>query len=102
DDTNHAQLGDPVKAAAAMITVATSADPPSRLQLGADCVSRVESKLATVARELEQWRALALSTAHADAREPESAGAPRLPSPPLRAPSRSASAGITPLPPAAR
>ena len=76
DDTNHAQLGDPVKAAAAMITVATSADPPLRLQLGADCVARVESKLATVVRELEQWRALALSTGHDDVRDPGSAGVP--------------------------
>jgi len=55
-----------------MITVATAADPPSRLQLGADCVARVESKLATVARELELWRALAVSTAHDDG----SAGVP--------------------------
>ena len=61
-ENNHAQLGDPVRAAAAMITVALSAAPPVRLQLGSDCVARVEEKLAHVARELDQWRALALST----------------------------------------
>ena len=76
DDTNHAQLGDPVKAAAAMIMVATTADPPSRVQLGADCIARVESKLATVTRELQQWRALALSTAHDDVEDPAAAGLP--------------------------
>ncbi len=76
DDTNHAQLGDPVKAAAAMIAIATIADPPVRVQLGADCVARVEGKLATVARELERWRALALSTAHDDVRDPRAAGVP--------------------------
>jgi len=65
--TNHAQLGDPVKAAAAMVAVAAGPNPPLRLQLGADCVARVESKLATVARELEQCRAIAMSTAHAGA-----------------------------------
>ena len=68
DETNHAQLGDPAKAAAAMIMVATSADPPLRLQLGSDCVARVEAKLSQVARELDRWRALALSTDHDDAR----------------------------------
>jgi NAD(P)-dependent dehydrogenase (short-subunit alcohol dehydrogenase family) len=76
DGTNHAQLGDPVKAAAAMVAVATVPDPPLRLQLGADCVARVEGKLASVARELEQCRAIAMSTAHADAGEAGSAGLP--------------------------
>lgn len=76
DDTNHAQLGDPVKAAAAMIAVATGADPPLRLQLGADCIARVENKLTTVARELDRYRALAMSTAHETARDSGSAGVP--------------------------
>lgn len=75
-DTNHAQLGDPVKAAAAMIAVATVPNPPLRLQLGTDCVTRVEGKLAQVARELEQWRPLALSTDHDDAPGSERAGVP--------------------------
>src|SRR5262249_17575286 len=43
-NTNHAQLGDPAKAAAAMIAIATTDDPPVRVQLGADCVARVEGK----------------------------------------------------------
>jgi NAD(P)-dependent dehydrogenase (short-subunit alcohol dehydrogenase family) len=60
---NHQQQGDPAKAAAAIITVASAEKPPLRLQLGADCVARVEAKLAQVADELSQWRELALSTA---------------------------------------
>lgn len=59
-----------------MIEIATTADPPVRLQLGADCVARVEDKLATVARELERWRALALSTAHDDVQDARTAGLP--------------------------
>ncbi|MEV5386252.1 oxidoreductase [Streptomyces sp. NPDC052721] len=61
---NHAQLGDPVKAATAMIEVADSPEPPTRIQLGADCVARVEAKLELVAGELARWRQLSLSTAH--------------------------------------
>ena len=64
DESSHAQLGDPVKAARAIVEVATAATPPLRIQLGADCVARVEEKLKHVAAELAQWRALSLSTAY--------------------------------------
>jgi hypothetical protein len=47
---------------AAVRQLAATPEPPLRPQLGSDCVSLVESKLATVARELSQWRDLALST----------------------------------------
>jgi len=46
------------------------------VQLGAACIARVESKLATVTRELQQWRALAPSTAHDDVKDPAAAGLP--------------------------
>ncbi len=59
-----------------MIAVATSVDPPLRLQLGTDCVGRVEGKLAQVAGELERWRAVAVSTDHDAARGSEGAGVP--------------------------
>ncbi|WP_327371554.1 SDR family NAD(P)-dependent oxidoreductase [Streptomyces sp. NBC_01217] len=62
--TSHAQPGDPVKAAAAIVELAQAEQPPLRLQLGADCVARVEAKLASVADELAQWRQLALSTGY--------------------------------------
>jgi NAD(P)-dependent dehydrogenase (short-subunit alcohol dehydrogenase family) len=61
-DTNHAQLGDPAKAAAAMITIATSQDPPVRLQLGTDSLARVEEKLKFVTQEMTKWRKLSEST----------------------------------------
>ena len=62
DATNHDQLGDPVKGAAAIVAVATSPEPPLRLQLGTDSLARVEAKLAQVAAELAAWRTLAEST----------------------------------------
>ena len=33
-----------------------------RLQLGSDCVGLVENKLTSVAKELDRWRELAVST----------------------------------------
>ncbi|MFE5162394.1 SDR family NAD(P)-dependent oxidoreductase [Streptomyces sp. NPDC056697] len=56
------QSGDPAKAAAAILRLATEPEPPLRLQLGSDCVSLVEGKLGFVAKEVDQWRAWALST----------------------------------------
>ena len=62
DTTNHEQPGDPAKGAAAMVEIATLADPPLRLQLGTDSIARVEAKLAGVRNELAKWRKLAEST----------------------------------------
>ena len=62
DEMKQGQQGDPVKAAAAIVTVATAADIPFRLQLGTDCLARVEAKLSQVADELAKWRTLAEST----------------------------------------
>jgi NAD(P)-dependent dehydrogenase (short-subunit alcohol dehydrogenase family) len=59
------QPGDPRKAAAAILELAGTANPPLRLQLGADSVARVEAKLKLVAEELAQWRRLSESTAFA-------------------------------------
>jgi hypothetical protein len=64
DTTNHNQLGDPVKGAAAIVAVATSAEPPLRVQLGTDSLARVEAKLTQVASELSAWRTLAEYTDH--------------------------------------
>ena len=58
DGTNHAQLGDPVKAAAAMIAVATGPNPPLRLQLGADCI---RASRASSPRLLASWSSVARS-----------------------------------------
>ncbi|MCP2327588.1 NAD(P)-dependent dehydrogenase (short-subunit alcohol dehydrogenase family) [Hamadaea flava] len=56
------QAGDPVKAANAIIDVTEVAEPPLRLQLGADAIARIEAKLDLVRRELEQWKHVALAT----------------------------------------
>ncbi|MFC5667219.1 oxidoreductase [Kitasatospora misakiensis] len=56
------QPGDPAKVARAVVDVTETAEPPLRLQLGADAVERVEAKLDLVRRELDQWRHVALST----------------------------------------
>jgi NAD(P)-dependent dehydrogenase (short-subunit alcohol dehydrogenase family) len=57
------QPGDPRKAAAAILEVAGTPNPPLRIQLGADSVARVEAKLKLVAEELAEWRELSESTA---------------------------------------
>lgn len=62
DDSNHAQDGDPVKAAAAILTVARAEEMPARIPLGKASLADVEDKLAGVAREIGTWRDLALST----------------------------------------
>ncbi len=56
------QPGDPAKAARAVVDLVGAAEPPLRLQLGADAVERVEAKLELVRRELDRWRDVALST----------------------------------------
>jgi short-subunit dehydrogenase len=63
DASHNSQPGDPAKAAAAMLRITNEANPPLRLQLGADCVDAVEAKLLQVKRELDQWRNLATSMA---------------------------------------
>lgn len=61
-DNNHAQPGDPARLAVALVQLAHTPEPPLRLPLGSDTVAVIERKNASVATELEQWRALALST----------------------------------------
>ena len=56
------QPGNPVHAVAAIRELVTAAEPPLCLQLGSDCVGLVENKLTSVAKELDRWRELALST----------------------------------------
>ncbi|MEU1535103.1 oxidoreductase [Streptomyces fagopyri] len=60
-DANHAQAGDPVKAAAAVIAAVRGADLPVRIPLGGATVADVEGKLAATDAILRQWRQTALS-----------------------------------------
>lgn len=56
------QIGDPKKAASAMLKVALSADPPAHLLLGSDAVRLVDEKLKTLGREFDAWKSVSLST----------------------------------------
>ncbi|OBJ86343.1 short-chain dehydrogenase/reductase [Mycobacterium gordonae] len=63
-DVNHAQPGDPLKAAAAIVDIASAAEPPVHLLLGTDCVAAVEAKIADLQADIEAWRHVSLSTDH--------------------------------------
>ncbi|MFJ5214252.1 oxidoreductase [Streptomyces sp. NPDC088354] len=63
---NHAQPGDPVKAARVIVGLGGSDKAPLRLQLGPDSVERIEAKLHSMADELERWRSVATSTDYDD------------------------------------
>ncbi|MBA4867025.1 SDR family NAD(P)-dependent oxidoreductase [Streptomyces sp. PSKA54] len=63
---NHAQPGDPVKGATAILTLADAANPPLRAQLGSDCAAEMDRKIAQFREEADAWRELALSTDHDD------------------------------------
>ncbi|GAA4031657.1 oxidoreductase [Allokutzneria multivorans] len=61
-ETNHAQEGDPVRAATAILAVADAAEAPLHLPLGSSAVSGIEGKLAEIADDVKLWREIAEST----------------------------------------
>ena len=61
---NHAQPGDPAKAAAAIVHIAGVADPPLRIQLGSDSYTAIANNLAFVAGEQKMWHDVSVSTDH--------------------------------------
>lgn len=56
------QLGDPVKAAQAMLQVIDSDAPPRHLLLGSDALQLVRAKLDTMAKSIDAWEQLSRST----------------------------------------
>lgn len=56
------QLGDPRKAAQALLQLIALPAPPAQLLLGSDALQLVRERLATASREIERWEALTLST----------------------------------------
>jgi NAD(P)-dependent dehydrogenase (short-subunit alcohol dehydrogenase family) len=64
DDNNHAQAGDPAKAAQIIVGLPERPELPARIQLGADCFTAVEAKLAQTAADQQTWRDVSLSTSH--------------------------------------
>lgn len=65
-ESNHAQVGDPLKAAKVIVDLAHLADPPIRLALGSDCLARFDTKFSTLSTELAEWKPITLSTDHVD------------------------------------
>ncbi len=62
-DTAHGrQPGDPARAAAAVIAAVDHPDPPLRLVLGTDALTRARAELAARTAELETWAPVSLST----------------------------------------
>ena len=55
-------IGDPEKAAVAMLQIVKEPDPPLRLQLGSECVVIVRDKAKKTIAENEKWKDLGHST----------------------------------------
>jgi len=62
EEKSGRQLGDPVKAARAMLAVIDSDTPPAHLLLGSDALALVREKLATLTEQIDAWEALSRST----------------------------------------
>lgn len=62
DHTHGTQPGDPQKAAQVIIKVAASDKVPFRLLLGTDAVNIIREELEVQIKELEEWKAISLST----------------------------------------
>ena len=56
------QLGDPSKAARAMLQIIASDSPPAHLLLGSDAIDLVRQKWASLAEEINQWETVTRST----------------------------------------
>jgi NAD(P)-dependent dehydrogenase (short-subunit alcohol dehydrogenase family) len=65
-EVNHGQPGDPVKAAAAILRLASVEQPPLRIQLGSDSFGAIADKLKFVATEQKTWREASLATDYED------------------------------------
>lgn len=60
------QLGDPVRAATAIITVVTAGDAPLHQLLGSDSLEFADARLHTLRAEFDAARALAMTSDHAE------------------------------------
>ena len=56
------QLGDPTKAAKAILTLVDLPDPPAHLLLGSDAISLVRDKLTAMSMDINRWESLTRST----------------------------------------
>jgi NAD(P)-dependent dehydrogenase (short-subunit alcohol dehydrogenase family) len=65
---NGKQAGDPAKLARALVELADSAEPPLRWAAGEDVVEGVEDKARLLLAQVDAYRELSSSLAHADAK----------------------------------
>jgi len=56
------QVGDPEKAAAAMISLTSMPNPPVHLLLGNDAFQRANTKIEALTKEFKDWKAITIST----------------------------------------
>ena len=61
-DNNGSQIGDPVRGAQAIVDAVTGDNPPLHLLLGAMAYQRATTKLDSLRREFEAWKAVSLAT----------------------------------------
>jgi NAD(P)-dependent dehydrogenase (short-subunit alcohol dehydrogenase family) len=62
EEKSGRQLGDPTKAARAMLAVIASDTPPAHLLLGSDALELVRNKLTALAADIDAWEAITRST----------------------------------------
>jgi NAD(P)-dependent dehydrogenase (short-subunit alcohol dehydrogenase family) len=62
EEKNGKQLGDPAKAAQAILSLIDSARAPSHLLLGSDALALVRASLVARLEEIDQWEAVTRST----------------------------------------
>lgn len=62
EEVSGKQLGDPRKAAKAILAITQVPEPPAHLLLGSDALSLVRAKLAALAADIDTWEALSRST----------------------------------------
>lgn len=62
EEKSGKQLGDPVKAARAMLAVIDSDTPPAHLLLGSDALELVRDKLSALGEEFNAWESVTRST----------------------------------------
>lgn len=63
------QLGDPAKAASAVLQVLDSTDPPRHLVLGSDALRLIRAARQTVDQEIDKWESLSRTTDFPDGRQ---------------------------------
>jgi len=62
EEKSGKQLGDPARAARAILAIIEAEAPPTHLLLGSDALNLVRSKLADLTRNLDLWEELTIST----------------------------------------